>query len=542
MAVDNLLANVSWRTKIFAISAFYVVGLLAVGLVGGWTIHSQNHQTENALRDSQARASAAMAAQFAILEMGRSQSYLIVANEPQAIRASAIAAIRASSALDESIQRLRHTLKGNAKVDELAGLLDKINPTKMEVIRAARANDDNLALTKLQGMRDSMMKVEALARELVHEEEDRLGNAVNDQKVRASKTLWLLGSFVLAGVGVSLAVGWFAGFHMTRPLGVLEKTMQSLATGDLTVRVPPSGMDEIGRTINAVGSMVQHLNTMVLNVHHGATTLTAEAESVGTTADDIHGISTKLHGTVKQIKAEAEVVLSATTTALSDLQQAAVAAQHTADCAAENSSEIERTVEGFQRFQEHMERTATASKELASTVGTITSITNTIRAISSQTNLLALNAAIEAARAGEQGRGFAVVADEVRGLAKRTEDATSEISALVEQIASSIAQTVGLLEQTTAEARNNIAKLQQVAVETAGSSQQVQAVHDTMRGVVTVIHDQERAVTGINGAVTGLFELSEETQRQTELLHVLSQELNSAAVDLNSVVARFKLS
>ena len=328
---------------------------------------------------------------------------------------------------------------------------------------------------------------------------------------------------------------------MTKPLAVLDSSMAALAKGDLSIKLPPAGRDEIGRTISSMSFMVRDLHDLVEKVYEGAGRLSDQADDVTRTADDIKGVSSTLHQSVKEIKHDAELVLQAATEALAQLGAAGNAAQFTSETADRVAGEIDDTVKGFKQFQEQMASTAKVTRELASTADTITSITNTIRDISSQTNLLALNAAIEAARAGEQGRGFAVVADEVRSLAKRTEDATAEISALVESIGGNIEHTVGLLEKTMQQANQNVERLQKVAKDTTSGNEQVRAMQDTIRGIEDLMNDQERAIAGIHSAVGNLFALSTDTSKQTELLNELSGDLNVAAGELNLVVDKFKL-
>jgi methyl-accepting chemotaxis protein len=535
------IADISWSKKLLAVSSIYILGLLSVGVVGGYTIYGQTKATEAALKVSQSRSDAASKAQVAILTMGRAQAQLLSAEGDQERRIAAVTAIGASSALDESIQRLQQALSGSVKVAELSHLLQEIGPAKMEVIRAVRMKDDARARAKVGSMQHAMARVESSSADLVEEEQTNLAAAVGDQKQRAKSTIRVLSSLVGCGIIVSLLASWFVGRQMSGPLAVLERSVRSLATGDLTIAVPTFGNDEIGRTVSAMGSMVRDLHAMVTNIHHDGESLTTQANGVAVAADKLYDFSAKLHGTVGQIKEDALMVLSSTTTTLERLHEAANTAQHTSLAATKNGAEITETVKGFRLFQDQMERTAANSRGLIKKVDTIQSITNTIDDISQQTRFLALNATIEAALAGERGRGFAVVAAEVRQLAKRSDGATAEISSLTKGIASNIVETVGLLEQTVNQARDNIDRLLHVAEEIATSSEQTREMHGTMQGIEQLINEQEQAATGINGTVSGLYELSQGTKQQTEWLHGLSRELNVAATGLNGMVERFRL-
>ncbi|HEX22817.1 MAG TPA: methyl-accepting chemotaxis protein, partial [Chromatiales bacterium] len=180
-------------------------------------------------------------------------------------------------------------------------------------------------------------------------------------------------------------------------------------------------------------------------------------------------------------------------------------------------------------------------RELSSSADEVTSITDTIRDISSQTNLLALNAAIDAARAWDHGLGFAVVADEVRQLAKRTEEATSEISGLVEGISGSVSTTVDALENSVGNAKSNIDRLTSLADETTLSSQRVQEMRTSMMEVDDLMVSQGQAVQRITSTVSALVDVSSDANRQTIELSELSGNLDAAATDLNKVVDRFNL-
>ncbi|MEK7322005.1 MAG: methyl-accepting chemotaxis protein [Pseudomonadota bacterium] len=537
----DFLANLSWKKKIFGVAGLFMLGIIVEAMVGAYTILAQNDAMQRALQTSQSKVDAAMTARAAILEMGRAQAELISYAEPQQIRVSAVNAFRASSRLEEAVQSLVQALPQDVLVRELAKLVQDIKPGKLAVIKAARANDDAHALELDAAMRESLQRIEELSRNVVEAQRSMLDDSMQQQEQQAHATVWLLGIFVSVGVVVGIIVSLVAAHLMTKPLAVLDRSMEMLAKGDLSIQLPNPGRDEIGRTIGSMASMVRDLHALVEKVYAGAGKLSTQADNVTHTADDIKGVSATLHESVKQIKYDAEVVLRAATEALAQLAAAGNAAQFTSVSSARVTKEIDDTVTGFKLFQEQMTSTAKVTRELAHTAETITSITNTIRDISSQTNLLALNAAIEAARAGEQGRGFAVVADEVRSLAKRTEDATTEISTLVGSIGGNIDHTVGLLETTMQQANQNVARLQKVADDTTQGNQQVRAMQESISGIEHLMNDQQQAIAGIHAAAGNLFALSTDTNKQTDLLNELAGNLNIAAGELTLVVKKFKL-
>ncbi len=553
--IGTFLSNISWQSKILGFAGFFVLSLIAIGALGGYTIYKQNIEMESATQgmqiafeSAQVRMQAAANTRIGILDMARAQAETISAPSRKDARQAAIKAIQASSLLDENIQHLQSALAGNDAVIELANLIEEIKPKKMEVIKAARKDDDELALQNLKEMSGSMMRIEELSVLLVEQEKDKISHEqqeitkVSAERAEAGhKTNLLLVGISGIVILIALIVSFIMSRLMSRPLSKLEASMDALANGDLTITLEKAGKDEIGRIINGMEMTVLNLHKTIQGIQQGAVKLGGDSEKVAQGAYEIQGVSTRLHDAVKNIKDDAGIVLGSIHQAISQVQMVGEKAQQTSETAERTEKQISVTVINFKKFQENMGATAVVTKELAETAATITSITQTIKDISAQTNLLALNAAIEAARAGEQGRGFSVVADEVRQLAQRTESATSEISVLVDTISSSVGNAVGMLETSVNEAHENIDCLTKVAEETASTCEQAGFMHENMQDVVSIFSDQEHAMKGINDAVHGLFKLSEVTNNQTELLNDLSQALNNESTDLNVIVDKFKL-
>ncbi len=538
---ERLLGRFKWRTKILALTGILVLGTVAVGAMGAFSILKLTKEVNQANAIAMEKMRVVEEAQLALLRTSVAQAEVIAHVNRKKIRMAAISAIRSAGDLEEKVANLLEVMPGDANVKELQALLAEINPKRMQVIKLAKKNKDKEAISALDVMQPLFTRVKALSDAITTEQRASMDQQLIDIKEAGMQTVKVLMMFVAVGIVISILLSLLLARFAVKPMFALERAMDALSNGDLRVKLENAGKDEVGSIIKAMNRTVGDLHGIITKVYGGTATLSTEAEHVAQAANGIHTVSARLHDSVTGIKSDAGVVMSTTSGAVEELERAAVRAQESADTSESIANKITETAVSFERFQEHMEHTAQVTRDLSKTAETITAITQTIRDISSQTNLLALNAAIEAARAGEQGRGFAVVADEVRQLASRTGDATSEISGLVETISSSVGNAVQMLESSVAESRENIERLTSVSEEASLSRDQSVQLRDAMHEVVHMIGEQERAVGGINEAVNSLVELSDETNSQTETLHGLSGTLNEAASDLGQLVENFKL-
>lgn len=544
MSIESIVGNISWRNKILGLAGLFTTLTIAIAAIAGYTINIQHQQNQNMFRiheNSQERMLLAFHTRSGVVEMARAQAELIVAQTANDTRAGAIAAIKASSSLEENVQKLSGALPDNLHVKELVRLLDKLKPARMAIISAARANDDTQALAKVAEMAQDISRVEELSLLIVEQQLAEINQAFSVQLSNGKQMYEMMAIFATVGIFLALLFSYYLAQFATKPLAFLVKSMSALAVGDLRMKPVAPGKDEIGKSITEMVQTVNVLHGTVTHIRQGADKLTQEANDISQAAQNINQVSASLHNGVINIRDKAAVVVSSTVDAVNEINNATTTAQQTSDSTEKAVREINETVASFVQFQSEMERTVIVTRELAQTAQSITSITQTIRDISNQTNLLALNAAIEAARAGEHGRGFSVVADEVRNLATRTNAATGEISKRIDNIFDNVTKTVGLLDNFVITVSKNIENLENSAKDTKQSSDQAKAMHATTQNVVNLINEQQQAIGSINNAVANLFGLSEETSRQTDALHNLSAALNSAAADLNTVVGQFKL-
>jgi methyl-accepting chemotaxis protein len=539
--LERFLGDISWRAKILGLASLITMCTLAVGLMGGYSILKLSRDVKEANRAISSRMNIVMDAQSALQRMSQQQAAVIAYSNPEQIRTAAVGAIKASSSLDEKVQLLAEALPGDKKVADFEKLVQQLKPKRMEIIKLARANSDAEALAIVKEMEADFDRVDLLADDIVSAQRKALDEELDSIEDRGRKTVMVLVAFVVAGFAISVILSLIAVHFITRPITRLQAVMQALASGDLTFKSSAAGKDEVGRAITAMGDTVADLHSIVEKIQGGAQRLTAEAGGVSTAANDIFDVSNRLHARVSGIKSDSETVLATTNSAYIGLESAARKAQEVVATADISSRNIKEVASAFAGFQQNMELTGQTTREFAKSAGEISRFTMTIRDIASQTNLLALNAAIEAARAGEQGRGFAVVADEVRKLATRADVASTEISGLVDAISQNVSQTISLLDRSVEESRKNLGQLNSVAIQVTDSRDQSEKLRGTMQEVVHIMKEQEQAVGGISNAAGDLFGMSTETQQKSQLLHGLSSELNAAAGDMNSVVAKFKL-
>jgi len=540
-AMERALGSISWRAKILTLSGFFILVILAVGISGALAIFEQNRKLEHDIAAAEARMQRALEGGGAVVQAGDALQLAALAAGTPDVRRQAIGAIRALSTADEAIQRMEESLAGDPLLMELKGLLEKARPAQMEVIKAARKGDAEGARAQLAALRGELDRINELARRLAAQETERLV-AMRGQLVEEGRNAILMGGVVATvGIVIGILVSLVASSLMTKPLTKVEQAMRALADGDLRVELKAMGKDESACMVEAISRMVERLREAIGQLQTGAGQLNAQARDVDQAAERISDISSRLHDTVGHLKDEADQVTEISGQVTAQLADTAGEAEQSAETVERTAARILESVENFKRFQQGMEETAQVTRELVGAAEAITSITATIRDISGQTNLLALNAAIEAARAGEQGRGFAVVADEVRGLAERADQATNEIAELIETISNKVGATAKMLDNTVEDSRQNIDGLREVAEEVGATSERARAIRASMQDLVAVMNGQEQAIAAIIAAVNDFYGLTEETREQTERLNALSGTMNQAAAALNQTAERFHL-
>jgi methyl-accepting chemotaxis protein len=348
---------------------------------------------------------------------------------------------------------------------------------------------------------------------------------------------------VMIGVSVLITIG--LALLLTRsivlPLSQSLKVAEVVAGGDLTGVIDITGKDEPARLLHALKSMQQSLRETIQRISDSSSQLASASEELSCVTEDA---TRGLHQQSLEIE-QAATAVNQMTAAVEEVASNAAAtsqASRESDRIAQHGREqVHQTVLSIQSLAEDVTTNVTQVEDLAQKVYGITKVLDVIRAIAEQTNLLALNAAIEAARAGEAGRGFAVVADEVRALAHRTQQSTREIEQMIAGIQQGTDLAVSSMQHSNTRARSTLE-----AAKAAGEALEDIASAFTLineRNIVIASASEEQAAVAreVDRNLTNIRDLALQSSAGANQTSAASQELSRLAVDLNTMVARFSV-
>jgi len=364
-----------------------------------------------------------------------------------------------------------------------------------------------------------------------------------DQSMQAElkkNSLLILGSSALA-----LLVGLIAAWVITRlivaPLRSVIRVAQQIAAGDLSAKVEVTRRDEIGQLMQAMQQMGEGLSQIVSGLQAGI-------EQLATSAQSLSAVTEQTNLEVSSQKEETEQVATAMnqmTATVHDVarnaEEAAQAAQ-TADGKVESGQQVVR--QSMVRNEQLADSATSASssiESLSAEIHNIGTVLGVIKSVAEQTNLLALNAAIEAARAGEQGRGFAVVADEVRALAKRTQQSTEEIERLVSALRSAAQASVQQIQSSGELVKLAVSDALQTESALGSIAAAVSLIQQMNQQIAAAAEEQSSVAEEINRSVTSIRASADQSSLAMQGNAASSIELAQLGVELKGMVGHFRL-
>ncbi len=368
--------------------------------------------------------------------------------------------------------------------------------------------------------------------------------ALRDSVLASESQLIML----VSGVTVVIVIGgfilvWFIAGTITKPIRKVVDMLMDIAQGegDLTKRLEVRSQDEVGEMSKWFNTFLEKLHTLISDVAMVSREVASAATEIAASSEQM---ATGMSEQTQQVSQISSAIEEMSASVVEVARKSAEAANHAADSgktAEEGGTVVKQTISGMQGIHQAVSASATSVQELGKRGQQIGQIIQVINDIADQTNLLALNAAIEAARAGEHGRGFAVVADEVRKLADRTTKATEEIGGSIQAIQTETGQAVERMNAGTQQVTTGVELATQAGVSLQQIVDKAKGVADMIRSIAAAAEEQSAAGEQVSRNVESISAVTRQATEGANQAATAASQLSSRAEQLQSLVNRFKL-
>jgi len=439
---------------------------------------------------------------------------------------------------DESRQEFEHVLAQLKAIEQEHQDYEQHVMQVFKLIESGHADQAEKLATKVEHEAEQLAhELEALLIEVEKFTEQSMLTVVEHEHEAVNGMI----AIAVVSLVLGVAIGFWISTGIKRSLNNTNNTIRQIAdNNDLSLRVA-EGKDELGEMGANFNQMMSHLATALNEVSSAATQLAAASEETSAVTDEARG------GVMRQ-KSETDQVATAMNEMSASMHEVARNATQAAEAVASADAEtsagtrvVENSVAAINGLAAEVQKASGVIEELATDSQNIGSVLDVIKDIAEQTNLLALNAAIEAARAGEQGRGFAVVADEVRTLAQRTQESTAQIQTTIESLQGRASKAVAVMSEGQKMAEQGVSQAGEAGASLTGISDAITTIGDMTHQIASAAEQQSAVSEEINRSIVTISEATNEMSLGSEHVSKASYDIAQLATELQTSVSRFKL-
>ncbi|WP_342631630.1 methyl-accepting chemotaxis protein [Marinobacter alkaliphilus] len=379
------------------------------------------------------------------------------------------------------------------------------------------------------------------ARSMVSGTESLQEVQVHRMATQYSSAVTQLITIALIGFVLAVLIAWFMVRSITKPINQTVKIANKVASGDLTIQVNSDRGDEFGTLLAAFGTMVTRLRELIQQIDTGASNIASSSEELSAVTDQTRQGVADQHDQTDQVATAMNEMVATVSDVAKSAESAFGAAQRASQKSGDGEAAVNETLTFVTDLNGQIGTVMKQLRDLQSETNNIGTVLDVIKSVAEQTNLLALNAAIEAARAGEQGRGFAVVADEVRSLAQRTQSSATEIETLISNLVNSAETSVTTMDKGSKLAEQTLERAKTAGTIIQEMAEAVEEIRQYNSQIATAAEQQTSVAEDINQNVTRIRDVGEQSATSTEQVSAASDELARLAEGLSAQVAQFKV-